>query len=225
MEVSLWRSASALASSARISSSTSAYFFLPMVRWHTMATRAAPMAPMMAAALPPPGVAFWLASSSRNLSMALCLIMRSGHLLGQSVDLLGVEHRFRAFKQLADAGTMQPQFEATDAERTEAELAVPLLALVGRLDAFQAKRRLRVHVGDRLDGRVALPVRDLDQLHADGAGGEHDLRAFEVLGARCLVGALHGRNLHAEAGFDRLRRLPGTFLRPRGDHDVGTFLR
>jgi hypothetical protein len=35
----------------------------------------APMAPMMAAALPPPGVAFWLARSSRNFSMALCLII------------------------------------------------------------------------------------------------------------------------------------------------------
>ena len=73
--------------------------------------------------------------------------------------------------------------------------------------------------------RIVLPMRGLDQLHADGAGGEHDLRAFEVLGARRLVGALHGRDLHAETRLDRLRRLLGTLLRARGERDVGTFLR
>ena len=54
---------------------------------------------------------------------------------------------------------MQLQFEAADAERPEAELAVTLLALVGRLDAFKPERRLRVYVGDRLDGRIVLPMR------------------------------------------------------------------
>ena len=42
-----------------------------------MLTSAAPMAPMMAAALPPPGVALWLASASRNGSIAVSLIV--GH--------------------------------------------------------------------------------------------------------------------------------------------------
>src|SRR5680860_1587854 len=57
-----------------MSASTSTYFFLPMVRLHTMLTRAAPMPPMIAAALPPPGVAALEASASRNDSTAVSLI-------------------------------------------------------------------------------------------------------------------------------------------------------
>ena len=65
MPVSLSRSSFALASTDRTSSSTSRYFRLPMVRLHTTATNAVPKAPMIAAALPRPGVALWLASPLR----------------------------------------------------------------------------------------------------------------------------------------------------------------
>ena len=74
---------------------------------------------------------------------------------------------------------MQLQLEAADAERAEAELAVPLLALVGRLDALDAERRLRVHVGDHLDIRIVLPGRERQELQADGAGGEDDIGVLD----------------------------------------------
>src|SRR6478609_9900473 len=224
MPVSRWRNASALSSSARISASTSAYFFLPMVRLHTMATRAAPMAPMMAATLPPPGVAFWLARSSRNLSMALCLIMRSGHLLGESVDLLGVEHGFRGVEQLADAGAMQLQFEAADAERAEGELAEAVLALVGRLDAFDAERRLGVHVGNHLDVGIVLPGRERQELQPDGASGIDDIGVLDRSRAGRIVGGLDRLHLHPEPLLDRLGRVVALLLRARGDGDVGALL-
>src|SRR6476659_1042140 len=224
MPVSRWRSASALSSSARISPSTSAYFFLPMVRLHTMATRAAPMAPMMAAALPPPGVAFWLARSSRNLSMALCLIMRSRHLLGERVDLLGVEHGFRGVEQLADASPMQLQFEAADAECAEGELAEAVLALVGRLDAFDAERRLGVHIGDHLDIGVVLPDREGQELEPDGACGVDDICVLDRSRASRIVCGLDRLHLDAEPLLDRIRRLVAFLLGSRRAGDVGALL-
>src|SRR5262245_843889 len=115
---------------------------------------------------------------------------------------------------------MQLQLEAADAKRAETDDAVALLALVGRLDAFETKRRLRVHIGDRLDGRIVLPVRGLEQLNADGAGGEHDLGAFNVLGTRRLIGALHWLDLHAETRLDCSRRVLGALLRARGEGDI-----
>jgi hypothetical protein len=149
------------------------------------------MAPMMAAALPPPGV----------------------------------EQGVGAFEQPADAGAMQFQLKPADAERAETDNAVALLALVGGLDAFETERRLRVHIGDRLDGRIVLPVRGLEQLNADGAGGEHDLGAFNVLGTCRLIGALHRLDLDAEARLDGSRCVFGALLRARSERDIGALLR
>src|SRR5262245_28290816 len=116
---------------------------------------------------------------------------------------------------------MELELEPADAKRAKADNAVPLFTLVGGFDSLKPKRRLRVHIGDRLDGRILLPMRRLDQLYADGAGGEHDLRTFEVFGARSLICALHWLDLHAEARLDRLHRLLGAFLHARGERDLG----
>ena len=59
-----------------ISVSTAAYFSLPTVKLPTMLTSAAPIAPMIAAALPPPGVESALASASRNFAIG-CLVIVS----------------------------------------------------------------------------------------------------------------------------------------------------
>jgi hypothetical protein len=48
---------------------------LPIVRLHAMLTSAAPMAPMIKAALPPPGVTLRLARLSRNAFIGLSLII------------------------------------------------------------------------------------------------------------------------------------------------------
>ena len=56
MPVNRERMSSDCARKPCISSSTSWYFCFPTVRLATMLTRAAPIAPMIAAALPPPGV-------------------------------------------------------------------------------------------------------------------------------------------------------------------------
>src|SRR5262249_14493355 len=195
-----------------------------MVRLHTMATSAAPIAPMMAAAPPPPGVAFWLASSSRNFAMALSLIMRSSQLLGEGVDLFRVEHGFGAFEQLADAGAMQFELETTDAERAKGELAKTVLAFVGRLNAFDAERRLRVHVSNPLDIGIVLPGRERQKLKPDGARGINHIDVLYRCRAGGVVGSLDHLHLDAEPVLDRLGRLVALLLRARGDGDVGAFL-
>src|SRR6478752_6128328 len=103
MPVSRWRSASALASRSRISPSTSAYFFLPMVRLHTMATRAAPMAPMIAAALPPPGVehlvgAFEELADAGAMQLQLETADAERAEAEFAVSLLALVHRLDAFE-------------------------------------------------------------------------------------------------------------------------------
>src|ERR1700712_5011925 len=164
MPVSTTRRPSDLASTSFSSASTSTYFFLPMVRLQTIDTRAAPMAPEIAAAPPPPGVGAALASSVRNFSMlsvsGRCVSVTgasSGHRLGEGVDLLGVEHLVGALEELADAGAVQLELQAAEAQRPEGLLAVAVFGLVHHVDAADAGRRLGVVVGDELDGRFLRP--------------------------------------------------------------------
>ena len=111
--------------------------FLPMDTLQTMDTSAAPMAPMMAAALPPPGVGSPLASRSRNSSIELCVITgvpcrrrcrgderSADHRLGESVDLLGIEQQVVLLEQTRDACAVQGELQGAEAERTEKDLAV-----------------------------------------------------------------------------------------------------
>jgi len=58
-----------------ISSSTAAYFFLPIVRLQTIAVSAEPRAPASAATLPPPGAGEEEARSSRNPASVLLAAM------------------------------------------------------------------------------------------------------------------------------------------------------
>ena len=67
MPVNRVRSASDCSRNPCISSSTSSYFFFPTVRLATILINAAPIAPMIAAALPPPGVDALEASWSRKV--------------------------------------------------------------------------------------------------------------------------------------------------------------
>ena len=87
--------------------------------------------------------------------------------LGLRIDILGVEHLVGAFEQLAHARAVQLQLQAAKAQRAEDDLAMTLDPLVGRLDALDAERRLRVAVGDQLDRRIILPVLLLEQRDAD----------------------------------------------------------
>src|SRR6476661_4796712 len=98
-----------------------------MVRLATIEISAAPIAPMIAAALPPPGVALPPASSSRkrvtlrleidsmvNACRAWGVGKRRGggsclrhHRLGDRVDRLGVELEVVLLEQARDAGAVQ----------------------------------------------------------------------------------------------------------------------
>src|ERR1700744_3222649 len=124
MAVSRLRSSSDLTRRLLSSGSAASYPFLPKDTLHTMETSAAPMAPMMAAALPPPGVGSPLARRSRNASRELCVIMRifrgggesTDHRFGLGVDLFGVENEIVLLEQPPDAGAMQRQLQGTETQ-------------------------------------------------------------------------------------------------------------
>ena len=94
-----------------------------------------------------------------RIGLGAHIFPRSRQLFGLRVNVLAVEHLIGAFEQLADACAMQFQLQAAESQRADHDLAVTLLGLVGRLDAADAERRLRVAVGDQLDRRIVLPVR------------------------------------------------------------------
>src|SRR5580658_10187225 len=119
-----------------------------MVTLQTMDTRAAPMAPMMAAALPPPGVGLPPARSSRNFSTEDCVTVidsartvSTDHRFGDGVNFLGVEQLIVLLEQPRNAGAMQRQFERAESERAEEYLAVFDEAAVALAHAFDARRR------------------------------------------------------------------------------------
>ena len=103
------------------------------------------------------------------------------------INVFAVEHLVGGVKQLADAFAMQFELESAQSQRADDDLAVALLGLVGRLDAADAERRLRVAVGDELDRRIVLPILLVEQRDADGACREDDLSALDGLGARCVI--------------------------------------
>src|ERR1700678_4278501 len=107
-----------------------------------MDTSAAPMAPMMAAALPPPGVGWPLERSSKNfsteLSVTICL---TDHRLGDGINFLHIEQQIVLLEEAADAGAMQRQLEGAEAERTEQYLAVSQRTTIVLAHAFDSRRR------------------------------------------------------------------------------------
>src|ERR1700685_3375378 len=107
-----------------------------MVTLQTMDTRAAPMAPMMAAALPPPGVGLPPARSSRNFSMELSVITSANHGFGDGINLFGIQQRIVLLEQPRNTGTMQRQLERAEAQRPEQNLAVLGLAAIALAHAF-----------------------------------------------------------------------------------------
>src|ERR1700722_17989891 len=162
-----------------------------------METSAAPMAPMMAAALPPPGVGLPPARSSRNfsteLSVTIGYVARSSstdHRFGDGVNLFRVEQQVALLEQPPPASAGQPQLERTEAERAEEYLAVLERAAVALAHAFDSRRRRGIGVGHQLQCRAVPPLHLIEQCNACGAGGEHDLRALDRGAALGVAGGL-----------------------------------
>src|ERR1700689_4583664 len=141
-----------------------------------METSAAPMAPMMAAALPPPGVGLPPARSSRNFSMELSVtigyVARSSstdHRFGDGVNFFRVEQQIVLLEQPAHAGAVQRQLERTEAERAEEYLAVLARAAVAGPHALDSRRRRGIGVGHQLQCRAVPPLHLIEQRNARGA--------------------------------------------------------
>src|SRR5271166_4431383 len=115
---------------------------------HTMQTSAAPMAPMIAAALPPPGVASAFARRSKNSSIELCVIMSTDHRFGERVYFFRIEQQIVLFEQTRDACPVQSQLQRAEAERAEQYLAVALRAAIAQRHTFDARGRRGIRVGN-----------------------------------------------------------------------------
>src|SRR5258705_9571630 len=116
------RSVSDSARTASISAAACSWPFFPMVTLQTMETSAAPMAPMIAAALPPPGVGAALASCSRKSSRVPGDAKSAHHGFGDGVNLFRVQHHIVALEQAGDACAVQSQLERAEAQRPEENL-------------------------------------------------------------------------------------------------------
>src|ERR1700724_703569 len=117
------RSISDSARTASISAAACSCPFFPRVTLQTMETSAAPMAPMIAAALPPPGVGAADASCSRKSSVPGD-VKSAHHCFGDRVDLFRIQHQIIPLEQAADALAMQSQFERAEAQGTEESFAM-----------------------------------------------------------------------------------------------------
>src|SRR6267154_534317 len=118
------RSISDSARTANISAAACSCPFFPRVTLQTMETSAAPMAPMIAAALPPPGVGAAPASCSRKSSTVPGDAMSAHHGFGDGVDLFRIQHQVIALEQAGDAFAVQSQLECTEPQWPEESLPV-----------------------------------------------------------------------------------------------------
>src|SRR2546430_14417539 len=81
-------------------------------------------------------------------------------------DRLGVQHEVVALEQACDARLVQLRLEVADGERAEAYDALLRDAVIHRLDAFDAERRDRVHVGHDLEPRQDRKSTRLNSSHS-----------------------------------------------------------
>src|ERR1700678_2395109 len=129
-----------------------------------MDTSAAPMAPMTAAALPPPGVGWPLERSSKNFSTELSVAICStdpgstDHGLGDGINFFRIEQQIVLLEEAADAGAMQRQLEGAEAERTEEYLAVSQRTAIVWAHAFDSRRGRGVGIGHQLQRGAVLPL-------------------------------------------------------------------
>src|SRR5437899_12812126 len=87
-------------------------------------------------------------------------------------DRLGVQHEVVALEQACDARLVQLRLEVADGERAEAYDALLRDAVIRRLDAFDAERRDRVHVGHDLEPGHVRPGPFGNEHHARRPGVE-----------------------------------------------------
>src|SRR3989454_12662526 len=87
-------------------------------------------------------------------------------------DRLGVQHEVVALEQACDARLVQLRLEVADGERAEAYDALLRDAVIHRLDAFDAERRDRGHVGPDPEPRHGRPSPVWDEHHARRPRGE-----------------------------------------------------
>src|SRR5260370_21077360 len=110
------RSISDSARTASISAAACSCPFFPMVTLQTMETSAAPMAPMIAAALPPPGVGAAHASCSRKSSTVPGDATPAHHGFSDGVDLFRIENQVITLEQTGDTFAVQSQLECAEAQ-------------------------------------------------------------------------------------------------------------
>src|SRR5882672_2881830 len=186
-----------------------------MVTLQTMDTSAAPMAPMMAAALPPPGVGWPLARSSRNFSteawVTIVSPLRSlseysdrlpdstDHRFGDGINLLGIEQQVVLVEQTRDAGAMQGELERTEAEGAEEYLATLFQAAVARAHALDSSGGRCIGVGNQFQCAAAAPLLFIQERNPGGAGGKDDVGALDGGAALGIGGCLDGASRDAEA--------------------------
>src|ERR1700688_1341081 len=151
------RSISDSARTASISAAACSCPFFPRVTLQTMETSAAPMAPMIAAALPPPGVGAADASCSRKSSTVPGEFTSAHHGFGNGVDLFRIEHHIIALEQTGDAFAMQFQLECAEAQWSEESLPVADETAIADPDPFDAGRRRRVGIRHHLE-RGAMQI-------------------------------------------------------------------
>src|SRR5258708_22890873 len=151
------RSTSDSARTARISAAACSCPFFPRVTLQTMETRAAPMAPMIAAALPPPGVGAADASCSRKSSMVPGDVTSAHHGFGDGVNLLRVQHHIVALEQAGDACAGQSQLDRAEAPRPEENPSVAQATARVPATPFDSRRRRGGGIGHHLAAVGGLP--------------------------------------------------------------------
>src|SRR5690606_37554293 len=97
----------------------------------------------------------------------------------QIVDRFGVEDPVVALEGAGDARLVELHLEAPDAERAEGDDALALDAVVVGLHALDPERRHGVDVRDDPQAGAAHPRIARHELHARGAGRQHQLRPFQ----------------------------------------------
>ena len=115
--------------------------------------------------------------------------------LTNGVDFFNVEDKIILLEELGNRGAMDLHLESADAQCTKRQSALTLFAVVGRLDAADAGRWNRIHIGDDLDTGNGRPNFFLYEFDPGGPTGQNNICPIDSACGCGFVSDFERRNI------------------------------
>ena len=133
----------------------------------------------------------------------------SGHCLRDFENFFGIQNLIVTLEKLSDTGTVQCQFQRTEANGSPNDFSVSVCSTVHHIGPADTDWRSRVGIRHQLDRRIILPMTFFQQFYTGCAGRKHYMRLLYGFPARVVIMSLNRGQFDAEPLFHVLASFLG----------------